>query len=129
MSLGKTNQFDTWTGSDNSVKTSPGQQWLHDIIMAELFWFLRCWTIKRKCNLESTKNIILLNKKSEAMIALGQVNSVAQWCYQGSSFFSPFYSSIFSIVSGAQFTAFMGLDDVRVAGVICPKGGKRSVCS
>lgn len=34
-------------------------------------------------------------------------------------FFPPFYSTIFSVASCAQFTAFMDLEDVRVSGVIC----------
>ena len=34
--------------------------------------------MKRKCNVESTKYIILLNENSEGMMALGRVNSVAQ---------------------------------------------------
>lgn len=34
--------------------------------------------MKRKCNVESTKYIMLLNENSEDMMALEQVNSVAQ---------------------------------------------------
>lgn len=82
------------------------------------FWFQRCWTMKRKCNVESTKYIILLNENSEGMMALEQVNSVAQWCHQGPKFFSPFHSTILSIESCARFTAFMDPGDVRVSEVM-----------